>query len=169
MERRVRRCQDGLHFGHCVTGSSRSSSASCDRSRPRESHKLFLGTAACDRTCECWGNAGIPQDMREAPNRLIFPRLSHRINVLTRMLSPCVAWRCLRSGAGDGNRTHGSSLGSLGITIIRRPRQCSILVAFRRMANQDRMSGSPMAPAQPPEISLPLRSASWPTTSTFVQ
>jgi hypothetical protein len=25
------------------------------------------------------------------------------------------------SGAGDGNRTHGSSLGSLGITIIRRP------------------------------------------------
>jgi hypothetical protein len=31
------------------------------------------------------------------------------------------------SGAGDGNRTHGSSLGSLGITIIRRPppRHCS--------------------------------------------
>ena len=27
------------------------------------------------------------------------------------------------SGAGDGNRTHGSSLGSLGITIIRRPRR----------------------------------------------
>src|ERR1700722_15605224 len=26
-----------------------------------------------------------------------------------------------KSGAGDGNRTHGSSLGSLGITIIRRP------------------------------------------------
>jgi hypothetical protein len=34
--------------------------------------------------------------MREAPNRLIFPRLSHRINLLTRILSPCVAWRCLR-------------------------------------------------------------------------
>jgi hypothetical protein len=30
-------------------------------------------------------------------------------------------WR--ESGAGDGNRTHGSSLGSLGITIIRRPRK----------------------------------------------
>ena len=96
MERRVRRCQDGLHFGHCVTGSSRSSPVTCDRSRSRESHKLFLGTAACDCTCECWGNAGIPQDMREAPNRLIFPRLSHRINLLTRILSPCVAWRCLR-------------------------------------------------------------------------
>src|ERR1700722_1062945 len=27
------------------------------------------------------------------------------------------------NGAGDGNRTHGSSLGSLGITIIRRPLQ----------------------------------------------
>jgi hypothetical protein len=96
MERRVRRCQDGLHFGHCVTGSSRSSPVTCDRSRSRESHKLFLGTAACDCTCECWGNAGIPQDMREAPNRLIFPGLSHRINLLTRILSPCVAWRCLR-------------------------------------------------------------------------
>jgi hypothetical protein len=94
MERRVRRCQDGLHFGPSVTGSSRSSPATCDR--PRESHKLFLGTAACDCTCEFWGNAGIPQDMREAPNRLIFPRLSHRINVLTPILSPCVAWRCLR-------------------------------------------------------------------------
>jgi hypothetical protein len=96
MERRVRRCQDGLHFGHCVTGSSRSSPATCDRSRSTESHKLILGTAACDCTCECWGNAGIPQDMREAPNRLIFPRLSHRIKVLTPNLSPWVAWRCLR-------------------------------------------------------------------------
>ena len=33
-------------------------------------------------------------------------------------------------GAGDGNRTHGSSLGSLGITIIRRPREASILDAL---------------------------------------
>jgi hypothetical protein len=33
------------------------------------------------------------------------------------------------SGAGDGNRTHGSSLGSLGITIIRRPPavHCSLM------------------------------------------
>jgi hypothetical protein len=33
MERRVRRCQDGLHFGHCVTGSSRSSPATYARYR----------------------------------------------------------------------------------------------------------------------------------------
>jgi hypothetical protein len=36
-------------------------------------------------------------------------------------------------GAGDGNRTHGSSLGSLGITIIRRPRRVLILVAFENL------------------------------------
>jgi hypothetical protein len=39
------------------------------------------------------------------------------------------------SGAGDGNRTHGSSLGSLGITIIRRPRQGDSSRPRERMAN----------------------------------
>jgi hypothetical protein len=58
----------------------------------------------------------------------------------------------LKSGAGDGNRTHGSSLGSLGITIIRRPRLASILVAFRKIrqplpieATGARASGAPAA------------------------
>jgi hypothetical protein len=37
-----------------------------------------------------------------------------------------------KSGAGDGNRTHGSSLGSLGITIIRRPLEATILDALTR-------------------------------------
>ncbi len=47
-----------------------------------DSHKLFLGIAACGRTCECWSNIGIPEDMRQARNRRAFPKLSHRINVL---------------------------------------------------------------------------------------
>src|SRR5450432_2157361 len=34
--------------------------------------------------------------MKPPPLRRRFPRLSHRINVLTLILSPCVAWRCLR-------------------------------------------------------------------------
>jgi hypothetical protein len=50
---------------------------------------------------------------------------------------------CLKgSGAGDGNRTHGSSLGSLGITIIRRPRLAPILVAFAKV-RQYRRRNSP--------------------------
>src|ERR1700719_1603464 len=59
-----------------------------------------------------------------------------------------------KSGAGDGNRTHGSSLGSLGITIIRRPlkaqtsRQKEILVAFRahRQIACRMKEGRPAAP-----------------------
>jgi hypothetical protein len=48
---------------------------------------------------------GIVRDaLAKGLNRIIFPRLSHRINLLTR-----IALRCLplpESGAGDGNRTH---------------------------------------------------------------
>jgi hypothetical protein len=53
-------------------------------------------------------------------------------------------------GAGDGNRTHGSSLGSLGITIIRRPRKLDSM----RLAE---VSANPSAgtPAHPPHIRRP--------------
>src|SRR3979409_2722482 len=55
-------------------------------------------------------------------------------------------------GAGDGNRTHGSSLGSLGITIIRRPRRCSILVAFRKIRQAQPIEAKrPGAPGAPRE------------------
>src|ERR1700679_3010383 len=47
-----------------------------------------MGTAACDCTCERWSNRGIPQEMRQTQNRLIFPRLSHRINVLPQSCRP---------------------------------------------------------------------------------
>ena len=43
------------------------------------SHNLFLKTSACDCGCESKGNAGLRE-----------------VNVLTPILSPCVAWRCLR-------------------------------------------------------------------------
>ena len=127
MERRVRRCQDGLHFGHCVTGSSRSSPVTCDRSRSRESHKLFLGTAACGLYVrmlrQCRDTSGYEGGPKSTHIPKTFPS--------DQLVDPNpVALRGLalpESGAGDGNRTHGSSLGSLGITIIRRPppRHCS--------------------------------------------
>jgi hypothetical protein len=37
------------------------------------------------------GQRGIPQDMRDAPKSAHIP-----ITVLTPILSPCAAWRCLR-------------------------------------------------------------------------
>jgi len=52
----------------------------------RGNHTNYFWEPPCDCTCECWGNVGIPQDMRETPNRRVFPILSHRINVLTPIL-----------------------------------------------------------------------------------
>src|SRR3984957_10210418 len=53
-------------------------------------------------------------------------------------------------GAGDGNRTHGSSLGSLGITIIRRPRKLDSKRLTEVSANHT--TGAPTGPvaAMPP-------------------
>src|ERR1700721_1385459 len=53
-------------------------------------------------------------------------------------------------GAGDGNRTHGSSLGSLGITIIRRPPKLDSKRLTEVSANH--ATGAPTGPvaAMPP-------------------
>jgi hypothetical protein len=57
----------------------------------RGNHTIyFLGTAACDCTCESRGEARIREAMRPLSPRRQFPRLSHRINVLTQSCSP--AW-----------------------------------------------------------------------------
>jgi hypothetical protein len=69
-----------------------SSPASCNRHRQgtkcgNHTH-CFFETLACDRTCECWGFVGTPQDTRPSPNRRPFPPLSHRINVLTPISCP---------------------------------------------------------------------------------
>jgi hypothetical protein len=67
-----------------------------------------------------------------------------------------IAQRGLRlpeSGAGDGNRTHGSSLGSLGITIIRRPLELMILVVFRAKANCGPQKGEAPCGASPITLS----------------
>ena len=99
-----------------VTGRNGSSPVTRHNSRyewTRESHKLFLGSAACDCTCECWGNAGIPLHMREVPNRFPFPRVPHRINVLTRILSPCIASRYLRVERAMGIEPTGKALPGL--------------------------------------------------------
>jgi hypothetical protein len=55
-----------------------------------------------------------------------------------------------KSGAGDGNRTHGSSLGSLGITIIRRPPKLDSKRLTEVSANH--ATGAPTGPvaAMPP-------------------
>jgi hypothetical protein len=63
---------------------------------PVEFTQFILKTSACDCTCESKGNAGLREAMKPPPLRRRFPRPSHRINVLTRILSPCIAWRCLR-------------------------------------------------------------------------
>ena len=60
------------------------------------SHNLFLRASACDCTCESKGNAGFHEAKRPPPPRRRFPRHSHRINALTPILSPCVAWCCLK-------------------------------------------------------------------------
>jgi hypothetical protein len=69
------------------------------------------------------------------------------------MYSRALERRRLESGAGDGNRTHGSSLGSLGITIIRRPRRWGILVAFR-VIKQICRTGVSKAPEKAPFLHL---------------
>jgi hypothetical protein len=45
---------------------------------------------------------GYIETMRPPPSRRRFPRLSRRINILTPVLYPCVAWRCLRMGRAMG-------------------------------------------------------------------
>jgi hypothetical protein len=95
-----------------------------------ESHELFLGTAACDCTCECGGNVGIPQDMRETRKSACIPSTFPQDQRVDPNLVALLGLALPENGAGDGNRTHGSSLGSLGITIIRRPppAHCSPMV-----------------------------------------
>jgi hypothetical protein len=92
-------------------------------SRPWDSHKIFLGIAACDCTCKCWGNAGIPQDMRQAPNRRIFPGLSHRINVLTATLLSRVAWHCLRMERAMGIENTAGAHSPFGIMELQTRRE----------------------------------------------
>jgi hypothetical protein len=43
-----------------------------------ESHTLFFEIAACDRTCECLGFVGAPQDTRPPPNRKMPPGLENK-------------------------------------------------------------------------------------------
>ena len=128
--------RSGLHFGYCLTGSSRSSPATYDRSRSRESHILFLGTAACDCTCEPRGKAGLHEATRLPPTPASIPKtfasgqcVDANLLALRRLVLPEI-------GAGDGNRTHGSSLGSLGITIIRRPRRVDSMRPDEGSANR---------------------------------
>src|SRR5580693_8481344 len=59
---------------------------------------------------------------------------------------PALAGVEARSGAGDGNRTHGSSLGSLGITIIRRPRKLDSMRLAEVSANPS--AGRPAGPSR---------------------
>ena len=68
--------------------------------------------------------------MRPPPPQRRFPKAFPSDQCLDPNLVALRGLALPESGAGDGNRTHGSSLGSLGITIIRRPRRCLILVAF---------------------------------------
>jgi hypothetical protein len=63
------------------------------RVQPPTNHTIYF--CACDCTCERQGNAGLREAMRPSLLSVDFPRLSHGINVLTQILLPCVAWRCV--------------------------------------------------------------------------
>jgi hypothetical protein len=89
--------------------------------RAWESHNLFSRTAACDSTCESRGNVGMREAMRPPPSARRFPKTFPPDQRLEANLVALRGLALPENGAGDGNRTHGSSLGSLGITIIRRP------------------------------------------------
>ncbi len=56
---------------------------------------------------------------------------SQTISYLPSLLLPQLVWRCLGSGAGDGNRTHVSSLGSCSSTIELHPRRGRDLTEWR--------------------------------------
>ncbi len=76
-------------------GAFGSSPATCNRHR-RDAESvgithIIFELAACDCTCELWGNLGICEDTRPPPNRRPFPTLSHRINVLTPISRPCTS------------------------------------------------------------------------------
>src|SRR5580704_9585030 len=81
---------------------------------------------------------------KSTPNPKIFP--SHHLLRVGRVVQRCLTQA--QSGAGDGNRTHGSSLGSLGITIIRRPRSVDSSRPRERMANSwvRKAKGATVAP-----------------------
>jgi hypothetical protein len=59
--------------------------------------------------------------MRPPPPRRRFPKTFPSDQCVDANLVALHGLAFPEDGAGDGNRTHGSSLGSLGITIIRRP------------------------------------------------
>ena len=76
-------------------GAFGSSPATCNRHR-RDAESvgithIIFELAACDCTCELWGNLGICEDTRPPPNRRPFPTLSHRIKVLTPISRPCTS------------------------------------------------------------------------------
>ena len=69
-----------------------SSPATCDHHRRGAESlgitQIIFEIAACDCTCEWWGDLEICEDTRPSPNRRPFPTLSHRINVLTPISCP---------------------------------------------------------------------------------
>jgi hypothetical protein len=73
----------------------RSSPATCNRNRNGAEcvgiTQIIFGIAACDCTCEWWGNLRLCEDTRPSPNQRPFPTLSHRINVLTPISYPHVS------------------------------------------------------------------------------
>jgi hypothetical protein len=65
----------------------------------------FLGTAACDCTCECWGSVGIPQDIRETPKSACIPGTLPQDQRVDPNLIALLGLALPEDGAGDGNRT----------------------------------------------------------------
>ena len=110
----------------------------------------FVGTSRAQGPCSLEGFARCSAQRAVGGDAACESRagtgISRRLSLaVARHQTFCERTPASGSGAGDGNRTHGSSLGSLGITIIRRPppRQC--IRAAHRRANPRRASRDPRA------------------------
>ena len=110
-----------------------------------DSHLESETSAQCDSECECWGHARQSAAMTRVspdglwpwncPNNQKFPAAA--------VAAACPAWP--GNGAGDGNRTHVSSLGSCSSTIELHPRGSRdikesrglLAILWRRWPNAD--------------------------------
>lgn len=93
------------------------------------------GLSTCDSTCESKGNAALREAMRPSPPRHRFPIPSHRINVLTPILSPCVAGCCLSVERAMGIETTRTMAPELEIKRfgVAAPPKCDYRVNFSGM------------------------------------
>jgi hypothetical protein len=110
------------------------------------SHAVTNRGAACEPACESRANLSESRRKCHVCRRLMLePRMRHQINNLAPSRWLMLAGVARANGAGDGNRTHVSSLGSYSSTIELHPRGALILCGIQttRQPGQPRGGRSP--------------------------